>query len=75
MTDQPKPDPNAVIASFNQSICDQRNLHRVQVTPSMSRDALNAALRVAGGHHPQHTDEAPEPGTHPWRSLTNQDGA
>ncbi len=73
MTDTSKPDQKAIIGAFNEAIRDQRNLRRVQVSPSMSRAELNAALRVAGGHGPQHTDEEPG-GTSPWRSLGSRDG-
>ncbi len=75
MSDSQKPTADEAIAAFNASLRDQRNHHRVQVTPSMSRSALNAALRTAAGHDPQHADEEPEPGSHPWKSLQSRDGA
>jgi hypothetical protein len=76
-----KPDPKAVISSFNQLIRDQRNLRRVNWTPSSSpdpaerqrdRDALNAALRRAGGHGAEE-EESPA-GSFPWKSLADRDG-
>jgi hypothetical protein len=74
MSDSQKPDSKAVIAAFNESLRDQRNHHHIRVTPSMSRDALNDALRIAAGRDPQH--EGPEPeAPFPWRSLQSQDGA
>ncbi len=66
-----KPDQKATIGAFNQLIRNQRNLHRVQVSPSTSRDSLNASLRRAAGHDPQPEEE---PQTFPWRSLQSQDG-
>ncbi len=65
MTDTTKPDPKEVSASFNELLRNQRDLRRVRATPATSRDAL----RVAAGHEQHHSDEEPEPGTHPWRSL------
>ncbi len=76
MTDQKRPDPKEVISSFNQLIRDQRASRRVSWTPSSSldpevqradRNALNDALRVAGGHDPQH--EGQEQGALSWKSL------
>jgi hypothetical protein len=70
MSDSQKPtDQKATIGAFNQLIRNQRNLRRVRVTRATSRADLNDALRIAAGHDPQHTDEEPEPGTFPWRSL------
>jgi hypothetical protein len=74
MTDEQRPDPKVTIGAFNEAIRAERSRHRVQVGPSMSRDSLNAALRVAAGHEPQHSEEEPEPGSFPWRSLGSRDG-
>ncbi len=72
MTDTSKPtDQQPTVSAFNQLVRDERSRHRVQVGPATSRDALNDALRRAAGHEPQHTEEAPESGTYPWRSLTS----
>jgi hypothetical protein len=58
-------------------------MNRVDWIPSTSldpaerrkdRDSLNDAIRIAGGHDPQHAEDGPEPGTHPWKSLTSRDG-
>jgi len=78
----PKPnDPKAVVQGFNQLLRAERTRNRVNWTPSTSldpavqradRQALNDALRKAGGHEPQHEEADPEPQTFPWRSL---DGA
>ncbi len=69
MTAPTKPDEKVVIDGFNRLIRNQRNLHRVRVTPATSRDDLNQALRIAAGHEPQHAEEESEPGTYPWKSL------
>ncbi len=69
MTDTAKPDQKATIGAFNQLLRNQRNLHRVQVSPSTSRADLNDALRIAAGREPQHAEEESEPGTYPWKSL------
>ena len=80
MTDQSKPDSKEVISSFNELIRNQRASRRVSWQPSSSsdpadqrkdRDALNAALRGAGGHAPQH--EGQETGTFPWTSIASID--
>ena len=72
MTDNgKKPDQKVTIDAFNQLIRNQRDLRRVRVSPSTSRDDLNNALRVAAGREPQHAEES---GTYPWRSLGSQDG-
>ena len=67
-------DPKAVGQAFSQMIRDQRNLQRVRVTPATSRDSLNAALRVAGGHQPQHEEDEPLATPFPWKSLQPRDG-
>ncbi len=72
MTDTSKPDEKAIIGGFNQLIRNQRNLHRVRVTPATSRADLNDALRVAAGREPQHAEAEPQSGTYPWRSLQTQ---
>jgi hypothetical protein len=72
MTDTAKTDQKEVIGAFNQLIRNQRDLRRVRVSPSMSRDALNDALRRAAGREP-HAEEESE-GTYPWRSLTSGEG-
>ena len=76
--DQKRPDVNQLLRA-------SRNLNRVHWTPSTSpdpaerrkdRDALNSAIRRAGGHDPQHTEEEPEEsmaGTYPWKSLTSRE--
>ncbi len=71
MTDEQKPDPKEVIGAFNQLIRNQRNLRRVQVSPSTSRNDLNNAVRIAAGREPQHEEE---PESFPWRSLASRDG-
>jgi len=82
MTDTSKPDSNEINSSFNQLVRDQRASRRVNWQPSSSpdpevqrtdRDNLNAALRKAGGHAPQH--EGQDTGTLPWRSLGDDDRA
>jgi len=71
MTDNgKKPDQKVTIDAFNQLIRNQRDLRRVRVSPSTSRDDLNNALRVAAGREPQHAEEESE-GSFPWRSLTS----
>ncbi len=81
MTDNQKPDTKEVIASFNQLIRDQRNLHRVNWRPSSSSDpavqrkdrsALNNAIRRAGGR--EEDDGPDDPQTFPWRSLGDRGG-
>ncbi len=69
MTDITKPDEKVTIGAFNQLIRNQRDRRRVRVSPSTSRDELNAALRRAAGH--EHQPEEESEGTYPWRSLTS----
>ncbi len=84
MTDNQKPNPKEVISSFNRLIRDQRASRRVNWVPSTSldpaerqrdRDALNAALRRAGGHgaEDEEGDGPDEPGTYPWKSLADRE--
>ncbi len=77
MTDPQKPDARAV----SDWIRDQRSARRVNVTQvgarldpaaqRADRDNLNDAIRRAGGHVPQHTDDATTAGTYPWGSLSD----
>jgi hypothetical protein len=85
MSENEKPtDRQAAQNAFNELLRTSRNGTRVKWVPSSSadpavqradRDALNDALRRAGGHKPQHEEADPEPQTFPWKSLGPSDEA
>ena len=67
--------------AFEAFVRSGQRQNRISWTPSSSidpdvqradRDDLNAALRRAGGHDPQHTDD-PLAGTSPWKSISPGD--
>jgi hypothetical protein len=66
--EQRQRDHAAAKKAFNDLLHDRPN--KVQVTRGSTRREVNDALRRAAGWAPS-DDDAPEPGTFPWGSLSD----